>query len=227
MRGLFIITTICSLTGLIPFIYGMIKFKRINRIFYSFIFLISLGCFTEIIVRALIILNELNISRIFINIYILCEGFIFIIIFKQWQIIKRKSTFYILSIILLLTWLIDNFWINSINQINSIYNILYSILIVQFAINLFQQSTFNSSKSTFRDPYFIISSTLILNYSYRSIFESLYLFKLEFSNNFYLNAFIILVTLNVFSNCTFTYAIFCMRQRKKLTSFYLLQVSHL
>jgi hypothetical protein len=222
MRGLFLITTLCSLTGLIPCIYGLFKIKRINKIYYLFILLVSFGCLIEILARIFVILNELNLSRILINIYILFEGVIFLIIFKKWQTIYRKSILYICSSLLLLVWLFDNFIISSITQINSIYNTFYSILIVQFAIKLFQQSNFKNLTSLFKDPYFIISCTLILNYSYRAVFESLYLFKLEFSNNFFLNAFFILITLNVFSNCTYTYAIYYMKQRKKLTSFYLL-----
>jgi len=222
MRGLFLITTLCSLTGLLPCIYGLFKIKRINKIHYLFILLVSFGCLTEILARILVILNELNLSRILINIYILLEGVLFLFIFKQWQTIYRKSILYIFSALLLLVWLIDNFVISSITQINSIYNTFYSILVVQFAIKLFQQSNFKNLSSLFKDPYFIISSTLILNYSYRAVFESLYLFKLEFSNNFFLNAFFILITLNVFSNCTYTYAIYYMKQRKRLTSFYLL-----
>ena len=85
------------------------------------------------------------------------------------------------------------------------------------AIKLFQQEYFYTIKYSLKDPLVIISTALIINYSYRAVFESLYLFKLDFSNDFYSDAFNIFVILNVVSNCTFTYAISCMDLRKRLT----------
>jgi hypothetical protein len=114
-------------------------------------------------------------------------------------------------------WVVDNFFINSISSINSLYRVIYSTVTVLLAIKLFQQVYFNNIKYSLKDPLIIISAMLIINYSYRAVFESLYLFKLDFSNNFYSDAFKIFVILNVVSNCTFTYAIYCMDLRKRLT----------
>ena len=117
-------------------------------------------------------------------------------------------------------WLIDNLLINSIKNVNSSQIIIYSIFTVILSTQLLQKTYFNNLKYFSKEPLAIISTTFIINYTYRAVLESIYLFKLNFSNGFYFNTFLIFIILNVFSNCTYTYAIHCMSQRTRLTSFY-------
>ena len=156
-------------------------------------------------------------ARILANFYILFEGIAFLFIFFQWEVFKKKIILISSVIFLSAIWVFDSFILNSFSEINSLYSVIYSIIIVMLAIKLFQQEYFNTIKYSLKDPLFIISTALIINYSYRAVFESLYLFKLDFSNDFYSDAFNIFVILNVVSNCTFTYAISCMDLKKRLT----------
>jgi hypothetical protein len=220
MKGLFIFTTICSLTGLFPLILGIIKWMHINKVFFYFLIFIMASSICELLVRFLIALHYHDLSKVIVNFYLLYEGLIFILIFYEWGAISKRNSLIYTCFFLILFWLIDNFVLNKISNTNSLYTIIYSIVTVMLSTTAFQQAFFNNIKNTLRDPLTIISVTLIINYSYRAVFESLYLFKLDFSNSFYFNAFFILIILNVFSNCTFTYAIHCMSQRKRLTSFY-------
>lgn len=220
MKGLFVFTSLCSLTGLFPFVLGIKKFKLIYEKHYPFLFYVSIACIVEIIGRLLIIFDLKDLSRIFANFYILFEGMIFVYLFFLWGVLKRRSILFIIFAFLLFTWLANNLVFNTITDINSLYRVLYSIITVLLAIKLFQKLYFNAPRYIEKDPLAIISATLIINYTYRAVFESLYLFKLDFSNNFYFSAFLIFIILNAFSNCTFTYAIHCMGLRKRLSSFY-------
>ena len=150
---------------------------------------------------------------------IICSIF-FIILFNKWKVILNKFLLYSSSIFLTLLWVVENFILSSIVQTNSLYSIIYSVITVVLSTQLFQQEYSTNTNYVFRNTYGIISATLIINYSYRAVFETLYVIEMGFSNNFYLSAFYIFVILNVFSNCTFTYAIHCMSLRKRLSSFY-------
>jgi hypothetical protein len=220
MKGIFIITSICSFTALFPLLKGILKLKAVNKIYVSFIGYIIIGSLIEIIGRLLVVFHKYDISRILSNVYSLFEALVFLLLFKYWGIIRRRIVLYCLCIIFSFTWIFDNLILNSINNVNSLHIILYSLVTVVISVKLFQESYLTNEKHSFKDPLTIISATLILNYSYRSILESLYLFKLDFSNNFYLMAFMIFVILNVLSNCTYTYAIHCMSQRRRLSSYY-------
>ena len=217
MKSLFIFTTICSLTDIVPVILGIKKFKLTHEKHHSFIIFLSIGAISGLIARLLIIYHEFRYARILANFYILFEGIAFLFIFFQWEVFKKKIILISSVIFLSAIWVFDSFILNSFSEINSLYSVIYSIIIVMLAIKLFQQEYFNTIKYSLKDPLFIISTALIINYSYRAVFESLYLFKLDFSNDFYSDAFNIFVILNVVSNCTFTYAIYCMDLRKRLT----------
>jgi hypothetical protein len=217
MKPLFIYTTICSLTGIIPLIFGIYKFKIILEKYRFFIYYIFLGCVVDITGRVLVITHNYELSRVLSNVYIYVESVFFVLLFTKWSVIKKIKSSIALIIILTIVWITDNFIINSITNLNSIFNVFYSLITVLLSTILFQTEYVNISKNYFKDSLIIISSTLIINYSYRSVFESLYLFKLNFSNSFYFNAFLLFVILNVFSNCTFTFAIYCMDLRKRLT----------
>ena len=213
----FIFSATCSLTDLLPCIVGIKKFKLTHEKYHSFIIYLSIAAFVGINGILLIIFRQYNSSRILSNCFILFEGISFIFFFFQWEVFKKRIILYAIVSFLFAIWIIDNFIINSLSNINSLYRVIYSTVIVLLAIKLFQQEYSNNIKYTLKDPLVLISAMLIINYSYRAVFESLYLFKLDFSNDFYSDAFDIFVILNVVSNCTFTYAISCMDLRKRLT----------
>lgn len=220
MQISFILTSLCSLTCLAPAILGIKKSKLINEKHSLFLVYVLIGCIVELTGRILVVVHQLESATILNNLYVLFEGIIFSIIFYNWEIIWNRNI--LISILILLTciWLLDNFLFNSIYQVNSLYRVIYSIFIVLIATKQFQQVYLNTPKYASKEPLIIISATLIINYTYRAVFESLYLFKLGFSNNFYFSAFLILIILNTFLNCTFTYAIHCMDLRKRLTLYY-------
>ena len=220
MQISFILTSLCSLTCLAPAILGIKKSKLINEKHSLFLVYVLIGCIVELTGRILVVVHQLESATILNNLYVLFEGIIFSIIFYKWEIIWNRNI--LISILILLTciWLLDNFLFYSIYQVNSLYRIIYSIFIVLIATKQFQQVYLNTPKYASKEPLIIISATLIINYTYRAVFESLYLFKLGFSNNFYFSAFLILIILNTFLNCTFTYAIHCMDLRKRLTLYY-------
>jgi hypothetical protein len=220
MQISFILTSLCSLTCLAPAFLGIKKSKLINEKHSLFLVYVLIGCIVELTGRILVVVNQSESATILNNLYVLFEGIIFSIIFYKWEIIWNRNI--LISILILLTciWFLDNFLFNSIYQVNSLYRVIYSIFIVLIATKQFQQVYLNTSKYASKEPLIIISATLIINYTYRAVFESLYLFKLGFSNNFYFRAFLILIILNTFLNCTFTYAIHCMDLRKRLTLYY-------
>lgn len=220
MKGLFIFSSCCALTGLIPFVRGLTKFNNLNNVYYSFILFLGIGCITDITNGILLICHYYDTARQITNFYLLFESMIFIYFFNKWKIVTNSLYVIILFCSLLFTWVIINFHFKTLSELNTIYNVVYSTVTVLLAISLNQKMYYKNWKTSFKEPFFIISFALILNYSYRAIFESLYVFKFELSNSFYADAYIIFIILNVISNCLYTFAIHCMSLKIRLTSFY-------
>jgi hypothetical protein len=220
MQISFILTSLCSLTCLAPALLGIKKRKLINEKHSLFLVYIIIGCIVDLTGIFLVVVHQSGLATILNNLYVLFEGIVFSIIFFNWGIIGNKKFLNWILILLICIWLVDNFLLNSIHQVNSLFRVMYSIIIVLIATKQFQQVYLNTPKYASKEPLIIISATLIINYTYRAVFESVYLFKLSFSNNFYSNAFLILIILNTLINCAFTYAIHCMDLRKRLTLYY-------
>lgn len=223
MNASFIFTSICSLTGLLPFIMGLKKRNAINETYTLFIWYVAIAFFAEFSGRILLILKLYDEAKILSNVYVLFEGLLFLLLFYKWNVISKLRVLSIFTV-LILVWIYENHIYSSLKITNSFYIIIYSIITVLLGIKLFQKEYYNNKNYFFRDPFGIISATLIITYSYRAVFESLYLVKLELSNNFYFSAFFIFIILNVFSNCTFTYAIHYMSLKRRLFWFYWLPV---
>ena len=220
MKSLFIFATCCALTDLIPFVWGLIKFNNLNKIYYSFILYLGVGCITDISARILLMYHLNDTVHQLTNYYLLFESMIFIYFFYRWKIITKYSYLVFLLFLFLSSWIVINFNLKSLKDLNTLYTIIYSTITVLLATSLFQRTYHKNWKISFKEPFFIISFALILNYSYRAVFESLFVFQMELSNSFYAAAFLIFIILNVVSNCLFTFAIHCMSQKIRLTSFY-------
>jgi hypothetical protein len=220
VQSSFVFTTICSLSCLFPAFLGFKKRKQINQKHSTFLIYVYIACAVELISRILVITHQAESAIILNNFYVLFEGLVFSINFYKWDIIGNRNILISIIILLTLIWFVDNFLLNSITCINSLYRVIYSISFVLIATKQFQKVYLNTPKHAIKEPIIIITVTIITNFTYRAVFESLYLFKLGFSNKFYFSAFFILIIVNTFLNCAFTYAIYCMSLRKRLTSFY-------
>ena len=146
MKGLFIFTTICSLTSLFPLILGISKWKHINKMFFYFLIFIIVGSTIELAGRFLVIFHYYDLSRVLINFYLLFEGIIFILIFYDWGAFNYKYSQFYICVILICFWLLDNFFLNKLSNLNTLYTIIYSIITVILSTSVFQEAFFKNIK---------------------------------------------------------------------------------
>jgi hypothetical protein len=220
VKSSFIFTTICSMTCIFPCYLAIKKFNRVNVKYKPFLLYLIFSALIEISARVLLVIRYNSLSNFVLNSFVLYEGLIFIYLFYLWEVINKKSILYIIYFLFITIWVFDNFFFNSILYVNSFYVIFYSIFVVLLSISLFITTTSGSSNYYTLDPLSIISGVFIINYSYRAVFESTYLFKNIFSNDFYFKAFLIFIILNLLSNCIYTYALYLMDMRKRLMQHY-------
>lgn len=203
-----------------PCFLGIKKFKKVSIKYKPFLLYLIFSALIEIAARSLLVIKYYSLSNFVLNFFILYEGLIFLYLFYLWEVINVKLVLYIFYLLFISVWVLDNFFFNSIFYVNSFYTIIHSIFVVLLSVNLFIKATSISSNYYTLDPLSIISGVFIINYSYRAVFESTYLFKNVFSNDFYFNAFLIFVILNLLSNCIYTYALYLMDMRERLMQHY-------
>lgn len=215
----FLFTTICSFTGIIPLIIGIKKYKFLcnqEPIFFTYLIIAFV---VEVLGHYFIWTRHINLSNYLINFFVLYEGIVMPILLFQWGAIQKGKT-YVFIFLFVSIWVADNIILHSIKDVNGLSIVIYSLFIAVSSINLLLHYRNSKISTYFKQPLTILAIGLNLNYSYRAVFESLYTFKINLSNEFYLNAFYILVLLNVILNCSFTFAILQMQRKKRLYSFY-------
>ena len=193
---------------------GLVRFKVIDKSYHPFIWICCLAFVNEIIstITAQVFRN----NAINLNIYVLCEALLFIRLFYNWGEFKVSvNSYYGLSIFLVAVWVLDNFILNSFLTINSLFRIIYSFTLIFLAINQGNRMLFNTRGALLKNPRFLISTGIVIFYSYKATFETFYLFKLNFSNNFYSSIHLILEAVNLLVNLIFALAVLWIPERQK------------
>lgn len=203
-----------SLTVAIAAIIGVVRIKRIHHSYYPFICFLWLSVINELVSVILILKYKTNAPNS--NIYILLEFIILLWLFSKWSFRKKKQLIVIL-IIFILVWVVDNLLIHSLFQFNSAFTVLASCVILYLSINEINHLLFSEAKKLFGNARFIISLTFLIYFSYNATVEVFYIFKINFSDSFYHNLFLVLVFLNLFSNLMYAVATLWMPTKQKFS----------
>ena len=214
-----LISLVVALSSLIPLITGVIKFNKIHNKYKSFIYLIALYALTEIVGQILIFINQAVLHTLMMNVFVFLDFFFLYTIIVHW--IRRKPKVYDYAIVILLAfiWIYDNLILNKITVTNSIFRIIYSIVICAISISLMNKQIMNLNRQFFRDPLFIIGLSSLIFYTYKAIYESIYLINVN-NNHTLIISFGILIIINFLNYLLLTIAILCMEKRNKIFSTY-------
>lgn len=141
------------------------------------------------------------------NVYVLAEAILFCRLFFNWSGRRRdKNRFQLLSGFLIGIWILDNLFLHSLRQTNSLFRVISSFVLVFLAIDRINQVITNERADLLRNARFLISTGVVIFFSYRAIVEVFYGLSLPFSNSFYQKIYIIMVYVNLFVNLIFALA---------------------
>ena len=212
----FWLTVILNLCILLPAIAGSIRFSKINRVYYPFIYCIWLGLIIEISSDILAIYYSYSNAAIS-NIYVLAESLLITWQFNNWKLFeKRKFIFQLIIVIFLVTWILDNLVISRINYISSYFRILYSFVIVMMSIIIINRLIVTERKNLLKNSVFLVSIGFVFYYTLKIIVEAFWVYGVNdktFSNNVYN----ISIIANFLTNLLYTVAILWMPTKQRFT----------
>jgi hypothetical protein len=171
----FIFSTVIAQVIVIPFLMGVLKYKKMDGSFRPFIFLLFAGILAELSSFILIaLLHRSNAPAI--KIYSLAECIIILWLFCRWGLFdSRKSYFYILLIICIIFWLLEEIVFGGILNFIPFFRIFYSFLIVLISINQINYLMLvNVGRNLFRNARFIICIAFIIFFIYQILYEAAY-----------------------------------------------------
>jgi hypothetical protein len=215
-----ILTIITTFLSFLPFVIGLIKHKKIHNKYKPFILLLALYSTTEISGTFLIILNLGVYLTFLMNIFVLFDFIFLFVILSTWTKNKIAKTDYLIIFLFSLLWIWDNFFFSNLTVTNSIFRIGYSLMICIKSISLINKQLMRIDKNFIKNPFFIIGATLLLFFTYKSIYETIYFINLNLNKEISYWSFYVLVFVNILSYILFIIAILCMEKKTKLSSTY-------
>src|SRR5215203_2603455 len=210
------VLTILSFSILIAGAIGIFRFSRIGDIYRPFIYLIWIGCITEIVSTyfAYVYHNNLAVGTI----YRLCESLFLLWFFSKLGVFKKQSkVLYALSGIFVVIWLADNFLSSHLTKkVTFYFDIVYALLIVLLAIRTINNLLF-TEKNLLKNPTFLICIGLVIFFTYQIIQRMFWLYGLRESVDFRRSVMFILSLINCLTNLIYALAIVWMRKRQPFT----------
>jgi hypothetical protein len=193
---------------------GAVRFFKVTADNRPFFYLVWVALVNEILSE--VFMETVHSTAVNCNIYVLAEAVLYCWLFYNWSsLFRNKKRFRLLIFFICLIWLVDNFFLNTIYQTNSLFRIISSFILVFLAIDQINQLLMTERSEILTNARFLISTGVIIFFTYRAIVEAYYLFKLPFSNLFYHNVYLIMDCVNLFVNLTFALAALWIPTRQK------------
>jgi hypothetical protein len=216
-----IISIIIGNLCIIPAFIGIAKIKKIPTELKYFVYLLCFYFFVELLGSLFLILRFNIYNAVLTNIFVLFDFIYLYLMLNFWNKKELSKIDFLIISILFFGWIYENILSSSVTVTNSGFRIIYSIIILVKAIEHLSLITSTIRRKLLLNSNFIIASTLILYYSYKSIYESIYYFSLNLNSNEYKNAHLVLLGTNLISYLLYTFAVICMRNKIQLnTSYY-------
>ena len=212
------VSLIFSFSIAIAAIAGWVRFKRLGPAFYPFLVMVTLATCNETI-SAIIIKVFHKSNAINANIYSLIEALIITWQFKNWKLFRSSGKlFYAICLLLILVWCIEIFYLSSIRQFSSYFNIFYGFVTAMMSISMINYLLLLLQPTPVTKSILIICICFIIFYTYSALIEIFWIWGLGASKIFRRDIFRILYFINLFSNLAYAFAILWVPRKRTFLS---------
>lgn len=206
---------ILNLCILVPAVTGILRFSKINRIYYPIVYCIWLGSLVEM-TSTTIVLNGYS-NAVISNIYTLVESILILWLFKEWKLFTKKEILFKLIIaVLSLAWILEIFIFSKIIYFCSYFRILYSFIIVLMSIIIINHLVVSERKNLLKNSTFLFCIAFVFYYTLQVLVEAFWVYDIN-DQDFSTKVYNISVITNFIANLLFTVAILWIPKRQKFT----------
>jgi len=158
-----------SQSVLLPIIAGLVRWRRMDKSYRPFFWLLVIGFLVEIISFISIRLAKDN--TVIVNIYGLLEWTILAWQFHAWGFLRqRKTLFYALLGFAALVWFTVNIVFGHIHDFSPYFVFFYAFLVVLLCVNEINFMITHYNRNLFRNPRFVICVGLIIYFVYMIVY---------------------------------------------------------
>jgi hypothetical protein len=201
------------ITNVFPLICSIICWKRISPVYYPFIMLVWIAVIMTALLK--IFVDHINILA---NVYVLIEPiFLLWLFYNLGRLHGRWINIVTVPVFLFCVWVVDNFLLHSIHTINSIYRVVYSFILVFIALEQINYQITAVRYNLLKEASFIISLNILVLYTYKAVFETLFMLHIQMTDQFVGKVFLILQVVQFATNVIFGVAILWMNKKQRFS----------
>jgi hypothetical protein len=158
-----------SQSVLLPIIAGLVRWRRIDKGYRPFFWLLVIGFFVELI--SFLSIRMAKDNTVIVNIYMLVEWTLLAWQFHIWGFLRQKKIFfYLLLGIVAMVWSIVDLALGHIHDFSPYFVFFYSFLIVLLGVNEINFMITHYNRNLFRNPRFVICVGLIIYFVYLIVY---------------------------------------------------------
>jgi hypothetical protein len=191
---------------------GLVRFKYTDSSYLPFIILCWTGAINEVI--SFLITRAGHSTNANNNIYLLAESLLLLWQFKKWVPgIWMKRFFLITAILFTMTWVYEHNHITSLMQIRYYFRFFYAVVIIFLSIHLMQRLVIEHAGGLGKDPRFLISAGLTIYFTFKILFDAIWLYQLRGSAAFQQAIYLLFASLNFLINLLYALAVLWMPKK--------------
>lgn len=215
---------ILSLSIIFAVIIGIVRYRKIDRSYYPFIYYVCLAVVIETTYLILMSNGMIDPIRVMLNIYTFFEFGLLAWLFHSWGLFNRNRVFFLsLMAGFFIAWLIGTVITSPIDKLPNLYfRILYSFALVLFAVSTFNKMVVNHRGKIFENAQFWICLGIIIFFTFFLLDNAtkISLLKQNVSRGFRSNLQDLIMWTNVLVNLLYAVAVLWIPRKKNfMTSF--------
>jgi hypothetical protein len=208
---------ILSLSIVLPFITGVIRYRIIDSSYHPFIWFVIVGAIMEFLPFYIYPVYGRNITVVLINLYALFEMLVLLELFYRWSLFKKnRKKFAVVMVISLAAWLLLTCIFNKPVNPNFAFRLLLSVAVIVLSVSMINKIIIAQRGLLFSNSKFLICICLIVFYTFFALGNAteLSFFGSKASSYFKLDLQNIIAYPNFITNLVYTLAILWMPRKK-------------
>ncbi|HVS98088.1 MAG TPA: hypothetical protein VHE54_16445 [Puia sp.] len=205
-----------SQTILVPFIIGLVRYRRIGKMYRPFFYLLVIGVLAEFLSRYLIHVAHVP-NAIPSNCFVLLEWILVCWQFHVWGLHARKEVFMAILLLPVAIWITENLVFGNIVRFSPYFRVFDGFLIVMLSVNKINFMITHDDRRLYGNAIFLICIGLIIFFIYRIILEWAYQTSLNGATGTTNTIIMLDAWVNALTNIIFALALLRLPRPRKFT----------
>lgn len=158
---------VLSLSIVFAVLIGIVRFRKIDKSYYPFLYRIILVLIVEITARIFFLSDEPRRFTIVTNTFSILDYCLFTWMFHNWRLFNGNRTVFISFLATgFVAWVYITLILQNILAPNFIFRVLYSAILIAFSVNTFNKVVVTDRRNIFHNPRFWICIGIIIFYTF-------------------------------------------------------------